>query len=148
MLSQRVEQGDGLELVTARARALFLLRAPAVDGLLNARDDEALSERLDRTIAKLEGLGEVVARVDVQDRERKASRTKRLLREVEEEDRVLASAEQEDGSVELRRELAEDSNGLGFEGHEVGWEFHCGRESWVLGFNALRPGRRRAECRR
>ena len=43
------------------------------------------------------------------------ARPERLAREVQQDDRVLAAAEQQHGLLELRRHLADDVDGLGFE---------------------------------
>jgi hypothetical protein len=54
--------------------------------------------------------------VHVHDREREAPRAERLLGQAQEDQRVLAAAEQEHRPLELGRNLAEDVDRLGFEG--------------------------------
>jgi hypothetical protein len=58
--------------------------------------------------------------VDVHDRERQPGRREGLGRQVEHDRRVLAAGEQQHGALELGRHLADDVDGLGFEGFEVG----------------------------
>src|SRR5262249_26817402 len=58
-------------------------------------------------------------RVDVHDREREPPRTEGLLREAEEDDRVLAAGEEQHRPLELGGELAEDVDRLGLELVEV-----------------------------
>ena len=67
MLLDRLEQYRGLEAVARRA---LFLDAPRVDRLLHRGDDQLLVDRLDQAVAEIDHLGEVVAGVDVEDRER------------------------------------------------------------------------------
>ena len=92
---------------------------PVVDRLLHARDDEALAELRDAAVAELDRLGEVVARVDVHQRKRKATRPEGLLREPEQDDRVLSAREEEHRALELSRDLPHDVDRLGLERVEV-----------------------------
>ena len=71
-------------------------------------------------------LGEVVARVDVHDRERERRRPERLLGEPQQHDRVLAAGEQQHGLLELGGDLADDVDRLGLQHLEVGGR-GCGR---------------------
>ena len=70
-------------------------------------------------VAEGDHLREVVPGVDVHDRERDLARPERLARQVQQDDRVLAAAEQQHGLLELRRHLADDVDRLGFELVEV-----------------------------
>lgn len=101
MLVDRVEQRLGLQGVAQPVGALA--QASVVEVVLDARDLEAQTEALDRGVAVLEDLGEVVAGVDVEHREGDRRRPERLGGEVEHDDRVLATAEEQDGSLEARR---------------------------------------------
>jgi hypothetical protein len=83
---------------------------------IRLRDARGPLEALDLAIAELDHLGEVVAGVDVHDREREAPGPERLLGQAQEDDRVLAAREQEHGPFELGRDLAEDLDRLGLEG--------------------------------
>src|SRR5204862_4525592 len=116
----RIEQRDRLQAVARRARTVLLDDPAVVDRLLHRRDDEALVELLDTAIAELDDLGEVVARVDVHQREREARRAERLLGQAQQHDRVLAAREEQHGALELRGDLAHDVDRLGFEVAEVG----------------------------
>jgi hypothetical protein len=69
------------------------------------RDDQPLAELGDPPVAELERLGEVVAGVDVHDREREPRRAERLLREAQQDDRVLATGEQQHGPLPLGGDL-------------------------------------------
>src|SRR4051812_24665473 len=119
VLLDRVEQGRRLQLVPRGARTGLLDDASFVDRLLHRRNDQSSPELGDATVAELDPLGEFVARVDVHDRERELAGPERLLREPQQDDRVLTAAEQQDGLRELRRDLAEDVDRLGLELVEV-----------------------------
>ena len=120
MLFDRVEQRRGLQAVARRARAGLLGHPTPVDRLLDRRDDQALAELGGDAVAEAGDLGEVVPRVDMHDRERELAGPKRLLGETQQDDRVLAAGEQQHGTFELGRDLAEDVDRLGLEGLEVG----------------------------
>ncbi len=65
-------------------------------------------------------LGEVVAGVDVQQRERDGGRPEGLERQVQHDDGVLAAGEQDHRALELPRDLAEDVYRLGLQRVQVG----------------------------
>ena len=90
-------------------------RAALVDRLLHRRDDQPLAQLGDAAVAEVEHLGEVVAGVDVHDRERERRRAERLLGQPQQHDRVLAAGEQEHRTLELGRHLAHDVDGLGLQ---------------------------------
>jgi hypothetical protein len=115
VLLDGVQQRRRLQLVARRARARLLDDAAAVDRLLHARDDEALAELGDAPVAELDHLREVVAGVDVHDREREAAGTKRLLGEPQQDDRVLPAGEEQHGPLSLGRDLAHDVHRLRLE---------------------------------
>ena len=119
VLLDRVEQGRRLQLVARGARAGLLDDAALVDRLLDARDDEALAELLDAAVAELDHLGEVVAGVDVHDRERELARMEGLLGEPQQHDRVLAAREEQHRPLALGGDLAHDVDRLGLELVEV-----------------------------
>ena len=74
VLGDGVEQRRRLQLVARGARAGLLGDPAAVDRVLNACDDQSLVELGHAPVAELDHLGEVVAGVDVHDREREARR--------------------------------------------------------------------------
>ena len=115
----RVEQRRRLELVSRRARPGLVDDPAFVDRLLDARDDEPLAELCDAPIAELDHLGEVVAGVDVHDREGELPRPEGLLGQPQQHDRVLAAGEEQHGPLELGRDLAHDVHRLGLELVEV-----------------------------
>ncbi len=119
VLLDRVEQRRRLQLVPRRARPGLLDDAALVDRLLDARDDEALAELGDAAVAVLDHLGEVVARVDVHDRERELRRAERLLGEPQHDDRVLAAGEEQHRPLTLGGDLAHDVDRLGLERVEM-----------------------------
>src|SRR6185312_4221560 len=98
VLEHRVEQRGRLQPVPGRARAGLVDHASLVDRLLDGRDHEPLTELRDPPVAELDRLGEVVARVDVHQREREPSRAEGLLGEAEQDDRVLAAGKEQHGS--------------------------------------------------
>ncbi len=119
VLQDRVQQGRRLQAVARRVARLFL-DAAVVDRLLDRGDDQPLAELLDAAIAEVENLGEVVAGVDVHDREREARRPERLLGESKKNDGVLPAREEQHGPLELGRDLAHDEDRLGLQGVEMG----------------------------
>ena len=103
--------------------------------------DQALAQLGHAAVAELDDLGEVVAGVDVHEREREARRAEGLLGQAQQDDRVLAAAEQQDGALQLGGHLAHDVDGLGLEDLEVG-QLHatCSPHS-TLSVPAQRPSR-------
>ncbi len=73
-----------------------------------------------KSVAELEHLGEVVAGVDVHDREREARRPEGLLGQAQQHDRVLAAGEQQHRPFELGGDLAHDEDRLRLERVEMG----------------------------
>src|SRR6478672_592586 len=117
VLGDRVEQRHRLERVPG---AVGTLTQPSVvDVVLHARDDEAQTETLDRLVAVVDHLGEVVAGVDVQHREGDRRRPERLRRQVQHDDGVLATAEEQRGTLELAGHLADDEDRLRLEHVEL-----------------------------
>jgi hypothetical protein len=119
VLLDRVEQGDGLELVATRPGTGLLHRSTAVDRLLDRGDDQLHPELGDATIAVLVDLVEVVSRVDVHHRERHLRRPERLLGEAQHHDGVLAAREEQHGALELGGDLTDDVDRLGLEGAQM-----------------------------
>jgi hypothetical protein len=115
-----VEQGGGLQAVAGRVRAGLLGHAARVDRLLDGGDDQPLAQLAHAAVAELEHLGEVVTGVHVHDRERERAGAERLLGEAQQDDRVLAAAEEQDGALELRGDLAHDVDGLGLQRAQLG----------------------------
>ena len=73
----------------------------------------------DQFVAGLQHLVEVVPGVDVHDRERQPTRGKGLDGQMQHDDRVLATGEQQHGPFELGGHLADDVDGLGLQGAQV-----------------------------
>ena len=121
-LLDRVEQRLRLQPVARRADLVLvplLADAAGVDRVLDPGGDQALAELADAALDVLHDLREVVAGVHVEDREREPAGAERLLGEPQQDDRVLAAAEHQDGALELRRDLAEDVHGFGLERAQV-----------------------------
>ena len=112
VLLDRVEQGGRLQPVPGGARAGLLDDPPPVDRVLHRGDEQTLAQLGDAAVAELDHLGEVVPRVDVHDREREAAGPEGLLRQAQEDDRVLAAREEEHRPLELAGDLAEDVDRL------------------------------------
>ena len=115
----RVQQRDGLQPVARRARPGLLDHAAAVDRVLHGRDDQPLAQLGDAAVAELDRLREVVAGVDVHDRERHRAGAERLLGQAQQDDRVLAAGEQQHRALQLGRHLAHDVDRLGLEHLQV-----------------------------
>src|SRR3954449_6840414 len=120
VLLDRVEQRRRLQAVARRARPGLLDHTAAVDRILHRGDDQPLAELGDAAVAELDDLGEVVARVHVHERERDRRGRDSLLGEAQQDDRVLAAAEEQHGLGQLGRDLAHDVDRLGFEDVQVG----------------------------
>ena len=119
-LAQRVQQRDRLQGVAAGVRARSPPRTrPASMESCTVRTSSSQPEPLRQPVAELDGLREVVPRVDVQQREGKSARPERLARQVHHHDRVLAAGEEQHGALELRRDLAHHVDGLALELGEV-----------------------------
>ena len=97
-----------------------LLGDPAgVDRRLDRADDELGAELGDPAVPVVEDLGEVVAGVDVHQREGEPGGPERLLGDLQHHRGVLAAREQEHGVLELGRDLPEDVDRLGLERVEM-----------------------------
>ena len=96
----------------------------------------ALAQLGDALVAIHERLGKVVAGVDVDERERKPRRPKRLLGEPQQDDRVLAAGEQQARALTLGRELAQDVDGLVLERPQVGSSVRPHRDDRIYPFRA------------
>ena len=135
-----VEQRLGLQRV---AGAVGPLAQPAVvDPVLHRGDLEAQPEPLDGGVAVGEHLGEVVAGVDVQHRERDRGRPERLRRDVQHDDGVLAAAEEQHRPLELGGDLADDEHRLALEDVELAEHRQVGRRAAGRVTVARRSGRR------
>ena len=156
LLLDDVQQGADLEPVAARScrrRRPRRWRWPPRREATTRRTPSRLTQ-LSRVV---EHLGEVVAGVDLEHRERDLGGVERLLRQPEHDDGVLAAGEHQHRLLELGRDLAEDVDRLRLQlvelaqavvrmgrGHRWGWtsrreqpsSYRVGRES--------RPPRRRA----
>ena len=95
VLRERIEERHALERrYVMRAGREGRHRAPSVDRLLHARDEERLAQRAEMRVAKRDDLGEVVPSIDVHHGERAPCRREGFSREMQEEDRVLSGGEQ------------------------------------------------------
>ena len=113
VLLEGVEQGADLEAVAA---GLAVVDDDAVgDGLLDAGHDQADAEPADPVVAAGEDLGEVVAGVDLEDRERDLGGVEGLLGQPHHDDGVLAAGEHQHRLLELGGDLAEDVDRLRLE---------------------------------
>ncbi len=115
----RFEQGRSLEAVAAGSRTCLFLDEALVDLFLDRSDDQADAGFGDPTIAVFDHLGEVVARVDVHDRERHLGRGECLDGHVKEKNRVLAAREEQRRTFEFRRYLPNDVDRLCLQGSNI-----------------------------
>ncbi len=113
MQAQRVEQGLGLENVDALLAAI--VEGVQVAGVFVFVDDQRGPDFLGKLIAKLVHLRELVAGVDVQQRERQFAGMKRLLGQAHHHGRVLADRVQHDRPLEFRGHFTHNVNALGLE---------------------------------
>ncbi len=112
-----LEQDRRLDPVAGSIR--LLPDHAAGDGIGHRGDHERETQLLDPAIAVGEDLREVEPGVHVHHGERDACRCERLARQVEHDDRVLATREQEAGALHLRGDLAEDVDALGLQGAQL-----------------------------
>ena len=119
VLLDRVEERDALQAVADRLRARVLGHPPGVDRRLDRADDELGAQLGDAAVPVVEDLVEVVAGVDVHQREGEPGRPEGLLGDLEHHRGVLAAGEEEHRVLELGRDLAEDVDRLGLERVEV-----------------------------
>ncbi len=115
VLLDGIEQGDGLEFVTRGVGALFLDHAAGVDGLLDQAYDETGADHVHELVAICHRFGEIVTRIDVDQREGHAGGPEGLFRQPCHDDRVLATGEEQGGILELGGGFPEHENGFGFE---------------------------------
>jgi hypothetical protein len=124
MLLDAIEKRRRLQAIARRARTALFGDTAAVDRFLHAGDDQSLAQLGDTEVAILERLGKVVAGIDVHEWKWKPRRPKRELGEPEQDDRVLATREEQAHALTLRDELAKDVNRLVFEGSKVAASVH------------------------
>ena len=119
-LLERVEERHCLQAVAALVRPDLLGDAPLVDRVLDRTHDEPRAHPLDERVAELEGLGKVVARIDVEERGTGAWPGRRPSPPVASGwIESLPPENRRAGFLELRRGLAEDEDRFGFEVLEV-----------------------------
>ncbi len=127
----------------AQSEGTGVRHASLVDGILDLGDEQTRAEAFDVAVAVGEDLGEVLAGVDVQDREGKLLGREGLGRQVQQDRRILTAREQQDGSLALGDDFSQDEHGVGFEqvemiGHKGGLEgvgSHRGSGSLVILLN-------------
>ena len=119
VLLDGVEKGDALEPVPDGLGTRVLGDPAGVDRGLDGTDDQLGAELGDPAVPVVEDLAEVVAGVDVHERERDPGGPEGLLRDLQHHRGVLAAREEEHGVLELGRDLAEDVDRLGLERVEV-----------------------------
>ena len=83
-----------------------------------------------------------MAGVDVEDREGDLARLERLGRQVQQDGRVLAAAEEEDGAFRLGRHLADDEDGQRLQQVEMAQGVAEGTDQGGHGRVRAAPGRR------
>ena len=133
-----IEQGRGLQAV-ARGHRARVGDPSLVDGVLHLRHNQAGALGFDLGVPVVEHLGEVVAGVHVEHRERDLPRLERLGRQVQQDGRILASAEEEDRALRFRRHLADDEDGQRLQEVEVAqWVLHGPDQG---GHRSAGPGR-------
>jgi hypothetical protein len=116
---QGVEQRHRLQAVAAGGRAFFLHHPSLVDGILDEAHDQLSADLLDQPISKIERFREVVAGVDVHQREGDASRVEGATRQVHQQDRIFAAGKEQHRALALRRHFAQHEDRLGFQLFQV-----------------------------
>ena len=108
------EQGGGLQLVAADD-AGFRRGDAFGNRIVHRANDELRAELFRATVAEIDQFGKFVARLNVKERHRNVRRPKRLFRETQQADGILAAGEQERGAFKFRRHFTHDVNGLCFQ---------------------------------
>src|SRR5690606_18277270 len=90
-----------------------------VDVVLHAGHDEPQAVLLHDVVTEGDDLVEVVARVDVQQREGHGGGPERLDGQVQQQRGVLAAGEEDHGTIELARYLPEDVDGFRLQRGEI-----------------------------
>ncbi len=114
------EQGGRLQPVAAGPGPGLFDHPARVDVVLDPADHQADPNPGHGVIPELDHLGEVVPGIDVHDRERQRRRPERLGGQVQHDDGVLPSREEQDRPFEPGRHLADDVDRLRFQGAQVG----------------------------
>ncbi len=139
VLGDRVQQGLGLQRV---AGAVGSFQQPSViQVVLHPRHEQPDAEPLDFCVTVGQHLGEIVAGVDVQQRERHPAGPEGLRGQVQQHGGVLAAAEQQHRPFQLGDRLPNDVQRLRLQQVEVVKAAHeCSPHS-VLASPAQRPAR-------
>ena len=116
---QAVEQRRRLEQRAAALRAEGERLRAGVERLLVGVHDQAGADFRGIPVAEGDHLPELVAGVDVQQRERNRAGIERLLRQAEQDRRVLADRVEHHRPLELGDDLAQDVDALGLERAQV-----------------------------
>jgi hypothetical protein len=92
---------------------------PLVDGILHEAHDQLQRRTLHQPSREVERFREVVAGVDVQQREGDACPGGRRARQVHQHDRIFAAGEEHHRPLALRRHFAQHEDRLGFQLFQV-----------------------------
>ena len=113
--TQGVEQRHRLQGVAAGPGAGLFDRPTRVDAFLHAGDMQRVTQLSSIGVTKSERFREIVTGVDMQQREWRRRRQKRLAREPGHHDGILATGEEQHRPLELRRDLPQHVNRFVFE---------------------------------
>ncbi len=108
MFGDRVEQRRSLQTISRRARPGVFDNTAPIDRVLHRSDNQANAQLGDAPVAIFDHLFEVVARVDMHQREWNLGRRERAHSEFQHHDRVFAAGKQQHGPLESGRDLAND----------------------------------------
>ena len=117
--SQRLFEGLGLHDVGVVLRTMLERVDALVDAFLIRVHPQFKAKFFGDSIAKLDHFPELPRGVDVKKRKRNFARIERLARQVKQYRRILADRIQHHRSFELRHDLADDVDRLGFKLFEV-----------------------------
>ena len=120
MLFNSVEQHCGLQPIGARSRACLLHDLSGVNCFLHRGDHQPNSEVGHPAIPELKHLSEIMAGVNMHHHERQLRWPEGFLGDVQHDDAVLATREQQTGILKLGGHLAEDVNRFRFELAKIG----------------------------
>ena len=113
ILFERVEQRNGLQLVSRCVVAFLLNHSALVYTLLHRADNQFNAKAFNQLVSELDGLYKVVTGVYVQKRERYGCRIERLVCKVSHNNRILTSRKQQYRLLELSSNLADYEYRLG-----------------------------------
>ena len=113
VLLDRVEQSHRLQRIARSVGAFLLLDPTLVDRILDMADDQPRPEFFGERVPVSDGLGKIMAGIDMEERKRNFRRPEGLGGEVGHNNGILAAGKKQGRILKLRGRLAQDKNRFG-----------------------------------